>query len=1179
MKRKLLFLASLLSTSMVLTACGGTGEGGEGGGGSGIKLPNTAEEAVNKFYQFANSTGFEITYKTYDDESTQPDVNTVGFKNNTFWVKEEVAYKKDGNKLEMYEYDADKGTYEFQSAVTETEQASLDAMLKSFTAVFYAGYDYASQPVGSFTSKTDVTFLGRAASEYTFTYSAGTASATLKIVFDNATGITLKIYGSASDSAGSSSAEFEVTSFTFGEAVRVPTLNKSSGQGGEGGEGGGEGGGGQQDVDYFSNKLLVYVSHESASMYVNSTLALFDDGKFELSFQESNFLVVKLGEYSVGESKTLATLNVKKVYKDRSQEYSSMNETLSLSYADGGYALQVSTSGKVNYIASGQSPVHADIPEEGGQTGDDAKYKVTETQWNAIVVNRGIVSLTSNLTVVTSDTTGQTKYEFDNGKIHYLFESSTYTTEMYYEFTSENSGYVYYRSNGVWSKQAAPGDFHALFDEYVGILQVPYNRVSFNSSSHYYGCNSWSIVDSGGSHDSYENTRFYFEQGNLIKTSYKHWNIDYIYNYTAYGQTSVTLPQTGGQTDPNARYKVTSQVYEDMIIDGGLVGLDSNFTAMVRASDITGQNKYEFDNGNIHSIAADGHEQYEEYTSESSGYTYYKDESGVWNKRANTFGIAGYMNSLGMLPIEFSQLTFNETTLEYELSSFNDPYSGNVYASNIAISFVDNKLMKMSYTREGVYRETEFAKYGQTSVTLPEVGGGGQQQSKWPAEDIANKLAALGLNVTVPAPSIGEEYLSNVTAVVPADNSELQIAITFTDATYAQYGFYGYTSAFSGFSVDYSCSDIENGVFYLFNEARDIMITLSYTDGSSVLYIVISEFRGFPYPAEAIAAFIESNNLTTPFPSLAMDDVSYSFFSEEATVGMLRMDPLGENTNANIMSKAKEALVRGGFKVCYMPMEDGAFMDLSIDPEVEYYVSFQEYDGAIYAFISVGGEEMAAAVDLEYPTEKITALTPEEIDDELPSFEVRGALYMVGEDGNGFQLQIHVQPDMNATSVMRQITSALTAAGYQPDDENGYVSANESIAVYVNNVQDKIIEIQVRFIEEEPPVEVSYTIVSENNWDITVDDAVIYAYMWKQNGDYQWVELYPEKAEDGTISFTLETDSSWVGMKIVRFSPESEIAWKYGPEGSVNENVTIWNETGDIELNGKGGDIRFTFPS
>ena len=1192
MKRKLLFLASLLSASMVLTACGdlgGGGEGGEGGGGSGIKLPNTAEEAVNKFYQFANSTGFEITYKTYDDESAQPEVNTVGFKNNTFWVKEEVAYKKDGNKLEMYEYDADKGTYEFQAAVTETEQASLDAMLKSFTAVFYAGYDYASQPVGSFTSKTDVTFLGRAASEYTFTYSAGAASTTLKIVFDNATGITLKIYGSASDSTGSSSAEFEVTSFTFGEAVRVPTLNKSSGQGGEGGGGqggqggeGGEGGGGQQDVDYFSNKLLIYASNQSANMYANSQLALFDDGKFELSFYDGGYLVVKLGEYSVGANKTLATLNVKKVYKDRDQKYSAMNETLTLNYADGGYALQVSTSGTVNYIASGQSPVHADIPEEGGQTGEDAKYKVTETQWNAIVVNRGIVSLTSNLTVVTSDSTGQTKYEFDNGKIHYLFESSTFTTEMYYEFTSENSGYVYYKSNNVWSKQAAPGDLHALFDGYVGILQVPYNKVSFNSSSHYYGCNSWTIVDSGGSQDSYQNPRFYFEQGNLIKTTYKHWNDDYQYDYSKYGQTSVTLPQTGGQTDTNARYKITSAIWEDMILDAGLVSLTSNFTAMVRASDLPQgqQNKYEFDDGKIHCLAADGYEYYQEFTSQSGGYTYSKNESGVWTKSNNTFGISSYMNSLGMIALEFSQLTFNESTHEYELATFNDPYGGGVYASNIAISFVDNKLMKMSYTKDGIYRETEFAKYGQTSVTLPEVGGGGgQQQSKWPAEDIANKLAALGLNVTVPAPSIGEEYLSNVTAVVPADNSELQIAITFTDATYAQYGFYGYTSAFSGFSVDYSCSDIENGVFYLFNEARDIMITLSYTNGSSVLYIVISEFGGFPYPTEAIAAFIESNNLTTPFPSLAMDDVSYSFMSEEGEAGLLKMDPLGENTNAKIMAKAKEALVRGGFKVCYMPMEDGAFMDLYIDPEVEYYVSFREYDGALYATISIGGEEMAAAVDLEYPTEKITALTPEEIDDELPSFEVRGALYMIGEDGSGFQLQIHVQPDMNATSVMRQITSALTAAEYKPDNENGYFSPNESIAVYVNNVQDKIIEIQVRFIEEEPPVEVSYTIVSENNWDITVDDAVIYAYMWKQNGDYQWVELYPEKAEDGTISFTLETDSSWVGMKIVRFSPESEIAWKYGPEGSVNENVTIWNETGDIELNGKGGDIRFTFPN
>ena len=1008
MKRKLLFLASLLSTSMVLTACGGIGEGREGGGGSsGIALPNTAEEAVNMFYQYANNTGFEITYSTYDDENAQPEVNTVGFKNNTFWVKESVAYKKDGTNLEMYEYDATKGTYEFQAAVAETQQTSLDAMLKNFTAVFYAGYDYSlASAAGSFSSKQDITFLGRQATEYTFTYAAMDANASLKIVFDKSTGITLKIYGTASSGEGSSSAEFEVTSFLFGEAVRVPTLNKPSGQGGEGGGGqggeGGEGGGGSQDVDYFANKLLIYSSNQNASLYANSRLALFDDGKFELSFYESNFLVVKLGEYSVGANKTVATLSVKKVYKDRDQQYSAMNETLALTYADGGYSLKVSTNGVVNYLASGQAPTHADIPEE------------------------------------------------------------------------------------------------------------------------------------------------------------------------------------GGQTDTNARYKITSAIWEDLILDAGLVDLTNNFTAMVRSSDMQGQNKYEFDNGNIHCLAADGYEYFEEFTSQSGGYTYYKDESGIWNRRNNTFGIATYMNSFGLEPlgaILFSQLTFNESTHEYELSSVNNPNGSGVLASNVAISFVDNKLMKMSYTRDGIYHETEFAKYGQTSVTLPEVGGGGgqQQQSKWPAEDIATKLAALGFDLTVPEPDIDDEYIVSVTDVVSADNTSLLITITLTDATYSAVVFSSFVSGFQEeFTLDYMSSDIENGIYVFMNDAKDTVLTMTYSRTSPVVTLLISQYTGNPYPAEAIAAFISGNDLTTPFPSLDMENVSYSFFSEEGEAGFLRMDPLGENTNANIMAKAKEALVKGGFKVCYMPMEEGELMDLYIDPAVEYYVSFQEYEGSLYANISIGGEEMAAAVDLEYPTEKITAITPEDLDDALPSLAIAGAAYMLAEDGNGFQLLISLQPGgMTAERAISNLETAITRANYEFQDDGGYHSEHNHVVIYLNNVYDKIIEIQVRFIEEEPPEgpqEVTYTLVCTSDWDITVDGAQLYAYVWDSEGGYTWIEL--EKNDDGT--FTLETTENYIGMKIIRFARDSEIDWEYGSDGTRNERVTIWNQTGDIELNGKGGMVEFS---
>ena len=1179
MKRKLLFLVSLISTSMALTACSGFG-GDDGGGGNGISLPNTAEEAVNMFYQFATTNGIEITYSTYDDESAQPDVKTIGFKNDTLWVKESVAYKKDGTNLEMYEYDASKQSYEFQAAVTETAQTSLDAMLKNFTAVFYAGYEYAAQGgVGSFSAKQDITFLSRPATEYTFSYAALGAQASLKIVFDNATGITLKIYGSASDSTGASSAEFEVTSFAVGNAVRVPTLHKPSGQGGEGGgqggEGGGgqggEGGGGQQDVDYFSNKLLIYASNQNANMYANSQLALFDDDKFELSFYDGGYLVVKLGEYSVGSNKSVAALSVKKVYKDRGQEYSTMNESLTLTYADGGYTLQVPAGGKVSYLVSGQPPVHADIPEEGGsQTGEDAKYKVTETQWNAIIVNRGLISLTSNFTMVTTKYGNQEKYEFDNGKVHY----TSAVNELFYEFTSLTSGYVYYKSNGQWEKGDADG-MHQLFDDCIGILPVPYSKVSFNSDAHYYGCSLWTTTGADGQQDSYQNAYFYFEDSNLVKTSYKHWNVDYLYNFSKYSQTTVTLPQvSGGQTDQNARYKITSQLWEDMILDAGLVGLDSNFTAMVRSSDMQGQNKYEFDSGNIHCLAADGHEQYEEYTSESSGYTYSKNESGVWTKSSNTTGISSYMNSLGMLPIEFSQLTFNESTREYELSAFNDPYSGGVYASNIAISFVDNKLMKMSYTREGIYRETEFAKYGQTSVTLPEVGGGQQQTSKWPAEDIAAKLRQLAISVTIPNPAtfqnIEESNLVSVTDTIPADNSGLSIVITLDDITNARIVASNYIRGISGFTMDSNDSDPQNFKYVLYNTAKDTVITIRFSQNSPVVSLFIAKIGGNPYPSDQIAAFFRTLGPDLSFPDLTMKNVSYMFDGvAEEGFAMLEMTPMGDNTVANIISSVETVLLRNNFKVVYSPSysDEGGLEACYIDPTCTYYVNFYEYEGKLYLDIILVGEEMAEAVDFEYPEEKINAFKPEEVEDALPSLGVAGAVYMIGPDGDGFQLQIHLQPDMDAESIISGLQTRIVRAGYTLSEEDkGYHSENDQIVIYLNNCLNKIVEIQVRFIEpEEPPVEepvdVEYTFVCDSDWNIFADDATFYVYVWNDEGENDWIPL--DLVEGKTFETTIS--SEWTYCIVVRLNPNEEPSWD-----------AKWNQSDDLKLNGEGGEIHFT---
>ena len=112
--------------------------------------------------------------------------------------------------------------------------------------------------------------------------------------------------------------------------------------------------------------------------------------------------------------------------------------------------------------------------------------------------------------------------------------------------------------------------------------------------------------------------------------------------------------------------------------------------------------------------------------------------------------------------------------------------------------------------------------------------------------------------------------------------------------------------------------------------------------------------------------------------------------------------------------------------------------------------------------------------------------------------------------------------------------------------------------------------------EEEPPIEepieVSYSLVwDKGNWedDITAADAKIYAYVWGGEEGDQWIELEPIFNEDGTISFNLDITSDYTGVKIVRFAPDSELGWE-GDEG-----VKIWNQSGDYELNGKGGEIHF----
>lgn len=1341
MKRKLLFLASLLSASMVLSACGGLGGGDDNGGEGGdsnnsLTLPGTADEALNKFYQLANEQGFEITYRTTNDQNVS-ETETVGFKSNVFWVKESAAYKKEGTNLEMYEYDSTKGTYEYKIAVPESEQASLDVYLKRYTQAFYVGYEYVQHPeLGSFSSKKDVTILGREATEYTFTYAYESVSGNLKVVFDNATGITLKIYGNASDANSASSGEFEVTSFKVGSAVVAPTLTKSSSQGGNGEGGNGEGGngeggngeggqgeGGQGEIgDVFSNKLLVYVGNENASLYIGSQLCLFADGKFEFMYTQNGSVIVIFGSYTIATSKTSATLVANKVYKDQDKQLSDMSGTYVLSYVSGAYTLAIN-NGKVNFNASGaqpthyvvpgqgggesdvenfvdhyftyvsqqnaeafigstialfddgtfevvttqngsllvylgdytvnasdtaatlsvtkyysaasgaytnqavgnwlftlqrdsyalamaggptvyyalssEAPEHADIPEEGTQTGDDAKYKVTEAQWTAMVYNLNYLTLTSNLSVEATSSSadeGQMKLAFDNGKVR---DEGSYYGVTYYSFTSNEEGTYYYQANGSWVSTPSPITFDT-FNGYLGLLPVSFDKVSFNSITKCYGVSEWKDE---ANDMTYWNYRVYFEDGKIMKVTYEtpSWTgagrTSYEFVLYGYGQASVTLPEVGGGQggDTNAKYKISAEDWKSMIVDGDLVSSKSNFTAFVTSSDNEkGYTMYEFDGGyiRVYTVDPDGatNEYYRESTSATSGYKYYIDpETGKWTRMEDTFGVGAY-STLGVLPIAFSDMTFNENTHKYELRTWTDA-SGSSF-SNISFAFEDGKLLSVSYQGKYAGRAVVFSKYGSTSVTLPEVGSGGQGQggeggetSKWPAADIAAKLKQLNLNVTLP--EINDNYLVSVTATIPEDNAELDIVITAVSNDMAAAVFGLLASRTEGFSLDYnSYALMMKGIYCLLNEAQDTLIQISYQEDSPVVRVVISHFTGYPYPAEDIAAFFQTNEVETTFPSLAMNNVSYSFY-EDGTMFGVSMSPMGENTAEAIISNAEAILLRNGFKIAYVPSysDEGGVDPMYIDPAMKYYIYFEtndedETDDSAYMTVMLDDGYMSAAIDFNYPTEKISALTPKDLDDTLPSFEQRGAVYQVNEDTeNRFMLWISPQQGMSASSIVANIQRALSAAEYTPIEggDGGYVSKNGQIEVYVSVIDEKMVQVYVYFPEpEEPPIEepieVTYTLVwDKGNWkdDITDADAKIYAYVWGGEEGDQWIELTPQFNEDGTISFELNITSDYTGVKIVRFSPNSKLGWD-GDEG-----VEIWNQSGDYELNGKGGEILF----
>ena len=1287
-KRFLTFLSLLLATCLVgctdlPSFVSSAGEDDSSENNSEVNLPNTIDESVNKLMNLGKTKGFEITFVADSDdegENSGPESETVGLKNDIFWIKEESAYKKDGTNIEVYNYDAATQKYEYESSIAETEQLSLDYLIKNFTASFYIGYEIVSNPqVGTLVSEHATTFIGRPAKEYVYQYKGLEGQADINIVFDDETGITLKINAAASTVDGQSGfAVFEITSFKVGDAVTLPVLNKDNGgQGQQGGEG---------EAANFSNIKLAYVSNTNANIYVGSSLSLFRDGSFELSFLDNGSLTVMIGKYTVNSDSTMATLVVEKVYKEKGKEYIQMSQTWTLTYAGGLYALAVSSTGIVNFTDAHEQPVHADIPNEGGQGGqgeqgetsrfvnhkfdcfrhngatlynessltlfqdgtfefvfkdsnklvvfigvydvneadtvatltvqkvykeqsnsytkvnqtwtftyntadyytltmnastapdyeisngqpmhadipddpnqggtnpEDERFQVTSAIWNSMIVEKDVVRMDSNFAVretASDNTVGYTLYEFDNGKVHYYYKDAYGSADQYSEFISNIKGYSYYQDNyAAWVKTEIYTGIGS-YNNSIGILSIPFEKMTYSSANHAYILREWQ--DPNGATDYWYNISISFDNGKLQKISYEHWNIRYEFEFYGYGTTTVTMPQEGGGNHPTAeqlndlvRNKV--YVYDSALDNTGSYAYSSKFNEFFSGNQIS------FFTDNSFELTYQRVVNYPTGETANNVYVFI----GTYQVQEDSY-LRGY-NSI--------YLTVNKVVIDGVLAQDNISE-----VINVRITPNENKVTVWEYDGDFATYYAKSESLTPTHITYTEPVTPPNPGAKWPAEDIASKLATLGINVTLPSPYNSDDKIVSVTNVI--DGESLKIVITFSAAMDAITEMVSYISADNAtFAIDYNLCDFDNMVYVYLNTTKDVMLSISYSESAMATTIIVSKKTADPYPNEAIVNYLRTNYGSANLPSLEVNNASYSF----SDAGYLVITPLENNTVAAVIADVENALINANFPVVYLPGSTGELTTVYLEPSVAFEVMVMDSpmgDGTVWV-VFMSGSEFADVYSATYPEAKIAELYIEGMTDTLPSLAVDGAVYLLGAADEGYELFINMQPNSSASKQARAIQERLLSAGFVLGEDGVYKSANGEITLSISSVDDKVIDVLFQFSYEEPepqePQEVTYNLICDNDWDITVDDAQVYAYVWDAEGNYEWILL--EKNDEGT--FTLETVDTWIGVKIVRFSDDSEIDWKYGGDGSVNEYVNIWNESGDIVLNGQSGDIHFS---
>ena len=310
----------------------------------------------------------------------------------------------------------------------------------------------------------------------------------------------------------------------------------------------------------------------------------------------------------------------------------------------------------------------------------------------------------------------------------------------------------------------------------------------------------------------------------------------------------------------------------------------------------------------------------------------------------------------------------------------------------------------------------------------------------------------------------------------------------------------------------------------------------------------------------------------------------------------------GSHTNDN------DPYVRGNFVQTHTLDPFGDYYEDSNSIPIRYYLNthelrYQEYNQCFLQFNrtstvpthishpeSGGGGGGGEGTESVYPSTEIAAYLTGTTDT-MPNLALEGASYEFhNPTGMVVCCSITYTLDSNEAYDMVDDLGYYLASVYSyglkysvEDEVLVYVSPNRQIGINAEANTANTLTISIyNFVVYTTTFLVDYEICDvDDDWDITKDGAVFFAWAWDKNGDGYWlaITMLVDTVDGVVYYFVLEdTPDEIIGMKVVRFNPnaselpeDKQSFWGTYAEGD------IWNESNDIDLSGNNTVAYFYF--